>query len=146
MELERGPAFQAGPRPPTGLIRSWYTWRCNQVLREVCGAAKAVVSKANSRSIANQQKIYFLRESFSHLCKKRYQRYLLAEANDWTVAADIEEIRHYPKVLVESPDMVLVSPSTYATILVELTVPWEDFDIAMRSRRKSMQICRWTRK
>ena len=64
-----------------------YTWRHNQVLREVCEAAKAAVSKANSRTIANQRKIYFLREGFAHLCRKRCQtprRYILAEANDWT--------------------------------------------------------------
>ena len=48
-----------------------YTWRHNQVLREVCEAAKAAVSKANSRTIAKQRKIYFLREGFAHLCRKR---------------------------------------------------------------------------
>ena len=109
-----------------------YTWRHNQVLREVCGAAKAAVSKANSRTIANQRKIYFLREGFAQLCRKRCQtprRDILAEANDWTVAADLEGMRHYPQVLIESgkrPDLVLVSSSTDAIILVELTVPWED--------------------
>ena len=38
-------------------------------------------------------------------------------------------MRHYPQVLIESgkkPDLVLVSSSTDAIILVELTVPWED--------------------
>ena len=75
-------------------------WRHNQVLREVCEAAKAAVSKANSRTIAKQRKIYFLREGFAHLCKKRCQtpkRDILAEANDWTVAADLEEMGHYPR-------------------------------------------------
>ena len=47
-----------------------------------------------------------------------------------TVAADLEGMRHYPQVLIESgkrPDLVLVSSSTDAIILVELTVPpWED--------------------
>ena len=108
------------------------TWRHNQVLREVCEAAKAAVSKANSRTIANQRKIYFLREGFAHLCRKRCQtprRDILAEANDWTVAADLEWMRNYPLVLIESgkrPDSVLVSSSTDDIILVELTVPWED--------------------
>ena len=114
------------------LANGRYTWRHNQVLREVCEAAKAAVSKANSRTIANQRKIYFLREGFAHLCKKRCQtprRDILAEANDWTIAADLEGMRHYPQVLIESgkrPDLVLVSSSTDAIILVELTVPWED--------------------
>ena len=114
------------------LANGRYTWRHNQVLREVCEAAKAAVSKANSRTIANQRKVYFLREGFAHLCRKRCQtprRDILAEANDWTVAADLEGMRHYPQVLIESgkkPDLVLVSSSTDAIILVELTVPWED--------------------
>ena len=114
------------------LANGRYTWRHNQVLREVCEAAKAAVSKANSRTIPNQRKIYFLREGFAHLCRKRCQtprRDILAEANDWTVAADLEGMRHYPQVLLESgkrPDLVLVSSSTDVIILVELTVPWED--------------------
>ena len=97
----------------------------------MCEAAKAAVSKANLRTIANQRKIYFLREGFPHLCRKRCQTLrqdILAEANDWTVAAGLEGMRHYPQVLIESgkrPDLVLVS-STDAIILVELTVPWED--------------------
>ena len=78
--------------------------------------------------IANQRKIYFLREGFAHLCKKRCHTSridILAEA----VADNLEGMRHYPQMLVESvkrSDMVLMSPLTDAIILVELTVPWED--------------------
>ena len=108
-------------------------WRHNQVLRDVC-EAKAAVSKVNSRTIANQRKIYFLREGFAHLCRKRCQtprRDILAEANDWTIATDLEGMRHYPQVLIESGkrsclSLMLVSSLTDAIILVELTVPWED--------------------
>ena len=113
------------------LANGRYIWRHNQVLREVCEAAKAAVSKANSRTIANQRKIYFLRYGFAHLCRKRCQtprRDILAEANDWTIAADLG-MRHYHQVLIESgkrPDLVLVSSSLDAIILVELTVPWEE--------------------
>ena len=57
------------------------------------------------------------------------RRDILGEANDWTVAADLEGMRHYHQVLLESgkrPDLMLVWSSTDAIILVELTVPWED--------------------
>ena len=97
------------------LAKGRYTWRHNHVLREVCVTAKAAVSKANSRTISNQRKICFLREGFAHLCRKRCQtprRDILAEANDWTVAADLEGMRNYPQVPIESgkrPDLVLVS-------------------------------------
>ena len=96
------------------LANGLYTWRHYQVLRELHEAAKTAASKSNSCTIANQRKIYFLHEGFSHLCKKRYQtprRDILAEAKDWTVAADIEGLRHYPQVLIEGgkrPDMVLL--------------------------------------
>ena len=52
-------------------------------------------------AISNQRKIYFLREGFSYL-RKMPRRDILAEANDWTAAADMEGMRHYPQVLVES--------------------------------------------
>ena len=75
-----------------------YTWRHNQVLREVCEAARAAVSKTNSRTIANQRKIYFLHEGLSHLCKMRSNAQdTLVEAKDWIVAANIEGMRHNPR-------------------------------------------------
>ena len=107
-----------------------HTWRHNQVLREVCEAAKTAVSKANSRRSLISGR-FISCEGFSHLYNKRCQtprKDILAEANDWIITADIEGMRHYPQVLVESdkkPDMVLVSPSTDVIILVELTVPRE---------------------
>ena len=58
------------------LANGQYTWRHNQVLREVCEAAKAAVSKANLRTIAKQRKIYFLCEGFAHLCRRRQVRFL----------------------------------------------------------------------
>ena len=57
------------------------------------------------------------------------RRDILAEANDWTVAADLEGLRHYPQLLRDSgrrPDVVLASSSSDAFILIELTVPWVD--------------------
>ena len=74
----------------------------------------------------------FLAGGFVHLCRKRCQtprQDILAEANDWTVSADLEWMRNYPLVLIESgkrPDLVLVSSSTDDIILVELTVPFVD--------------------
>ena len=73
-----------------------------------------------------------MREGFSPPCKKNRlppRRDILAEANDWTVAASPEGLRHYPQLLRDSgrrPDAVLASSSSDAFILVELTVPWED--------------------
>ena len=109
-----------------------YTWRHNKVLKEVVEATKMAVARANSRKIILQRKVYFLREGFSLPCKKHKlpsRRDILADANDWTVAADLEGLRHYPQFLRDSgrrPDVVLASSSSDAFILIELTVPWED--------------------
>ena len=109
-----------------------YTWQHNKVLKEVVEATKMAVAIANSR-IMLQRKVYFLREGFSLPCKKNRlppRRDILAEANDWTVAADLEGLRHYPQLLRDSgrrPYVVIASSSSSdAFILVELTVPRED--------------------
>ena len=89
-----------------------YTWRHNKVLKEVVEAIKMAVARANSRKIILQRKVYFLREGFSLSYKKHKlpsRRDILAEANDWTVAADLEGLRHYPQFLRDSgrrPDVV----------------------------------------
>ena len=73
-----------------------------------------------------------MREGFSLPCKKHKlpsKRYILAEANEWTVAADLGGLRHYPQSLRDSGrmlDVLLASSSSDAFILIELTVPWED--------------------
>ena len=109
-----------------------YTWRYNKALKEVVEATKMAVARANSRKIVLQRKVYFLREGFSLSCKKNRlppRRDILTEANDWTVAADLEGLRHYPQLLRDSgrrPDVVLASSSSEALILVKLTVSWED--------------------
>ena len=57
------------------------------------------------------------------------RKHILENINDWKVAADVERMRHYPQVLVESgkrPEVVLSSSKADTFVLVELTVPWED--------------------
>ena len=82
-----------------------YTWRHNKVQKEVMEATKMAVTRENSRKIILQWKVYFLREGFSLSCKKNRlppRRNTLAEANDWTVAADLEGLRHYHQLLRDS--------------------------------------------
>ena len=52
-----------------------------------------------------------------------------AEANDWTIAADLEGLRHHPQLLRDSsrkPDVILASLSSDFFFLVELRVPREE--------------------
>ena len=107
-----------------------YTWRHNKVLKEVVEATKMAAARAILARLCCR-KVYFLREGFSLPCKKNKlppRRDILAEANDWTVAADLEELRHYPQLLKDSgrrPDVVLASSSD-AFLLIELPVSWEN--------------------
>ena len=69
------------------------TWRHNKVLKEVLEAIQAAVTKANSRKIVSQRKVYFSREGFSLHCRKNRfppRRDILAEAKDWSVTDDLE--------------------------------------------------------
>ncbi|MFG1588224.1 hypothetical protein ACDT12_13105 [Staphylococcus aureus] len=57
------------------------------------------------------------------------RRHLLANANDWVIAADINDFRNYPQAIRDSgkrPDVVISSARANSFILVELTVPFED--------------------
>ena len=106
------------------LDKGRYTWCHNKVLKEVVEATKMEVARANSRKIILQRNVCFLREGFSLSCKKHKlpsRRDILAEANDCTVAADLEG----SQLLRDSrrPDVVLASSSSDAFILIEVTVP-----------------------
>ena len=88
------------------------TWRHNKVLKEVVEAIKMALARANSRKIILQRKVYFLPEDFSLPCKKHKlpsRRDILAEANNWTVAADLKGLRHYPQLLGRAGGRMLFS-------------------------------------
>ena len=114
------------------LAQGRYTWRHNQVLQILVEAMESACSKANARESVPQRRTYFLREGASQYARskcKTLRRDLLENANDWTTAADIGGMKHYPQVIQESgqrPDAVMASKKTDTIIVAELTVPWED--------------------
>ena len=98
------------------LAEGRYTWRHNQVLQILVEAMESAFSKANAGEYARSK------------CKTP-RRDLLENANDWTTAADIGGMKHYPQVIQKSgqrPDAVMASKKTDTIIVAELTVPWED--------------------
>ena len=123
--------------PSKGNLRRWgltEDYKCelcgeSEILYHVLSNCKYVLNGRYRGRHNKVRKVYFLREGFSLPYKKNKlspRRDILAEANDWTVAADLEALRHYPQLLRDSgrrPDVVLASPSSVAFILVELTVP-----------------------
>ena len=108
-----------------------YTWRHNQVLKEV---SRFVIEL---RDVAPKElsirKIQFVREGqqgkSSGACKRQDGTSLLSSAVDWKVQVDIGKQLSIPRNIVDTnlrPDMIITSESTKCIVLIELTVPWED--------------------
>ena len=109
-----------------------YTWRHNQVLKEVLNLLtelKDVTPKPPS-----YKQIKFVKEGHnetqSKVKSKRSVSFgILNSADDWNVQADIGKQLSIPRHIVDTnlrPDIVVTSESTKCIILIELTVPWED--------------------
>ena len=130
--LWRGPDASVLSSCKYALAQGRYTWRHNQVLQILVEAMESACSKANARESVPQRRTYFLREGASQYARskcKTPRRDLLENANDWTTAADIGGMKHYPQVIQESgqrPDAVMAFKKTDTIIVAELTVPWED--------------------
>ena len=109
-----------------------YTWRHNQVLKEIVNCVTELKSVA-SRSTPTKE-ITFVKEG-NHkpqsASKSQHPKNIgiLNSATDWNVQADIGKQLSIPRHIVQTnlrPDIVLTSESTKCMVLIELTVPWED--------------------
>ena len=80
---------------------------------------KTTCSSANAWKSVPQRRMYFLRKGASQFARNKCRaprKHLLAYANDWEIAADLEGLMAYPQVLRESgkrPDSVIVSARTF---------------------------------
>ena len=108
-----------------------YTWRHNQVLKEVSTLVSEVRVAAPKESPI--RKIAFVREGEQGKVGQTRKRHeatgLLGSALDWKVQVDIGRQLVIPNNIVETnlrPDMIVTSESTKNIVLIELTVPWED--------------------
>ena len=101
-----------------------YTWRHNKVLEVVIELLKAQCETANQQPItANEPVIQFLKEDESPVGKQKNPNMkLLNWASDWKVSLQ------FPVHIIQiekQPDIVAWSDSK-KTVLIELTVPWEE--------------------
>ena len=108
-----------------------YTWRHNQVLKEVSRFVIDLRGTVPKKSSVRQ--IQFVKEGeqgkASTTRKQQKDTGLLSSALDWKVQVDIGRQLSIPKNVVDTnlrPDMILTSESTKCIVLIELTVPWED--------------------
>ena len=114
----------------TALSSGRYTWRHNQVLKEVAQVVSDVQGNTTPESI--NQCFYSAKRSRTwpenFVSQKVMRRGLLDGADDWECSVDLPGWRRHPGVIAKTgmrPDIVLCSPSTKQLILIELTVPYE---------------------
>lgn len=95
----------------------------------------AIEVKKAACSSANAQEKGFCPAQGHLLCLKfarsrcrAKKRHILENANDWKIVANVNRLRHYPQVLVESskrPDVLLSSTKADMFVLSDLKVPQE---------------------
>ena len=116
----------------TALTQGRYTWRHNQVLKELAEAVQFNATKSRTRlpepetvfHSAGQEKRW---PTSSYLCRPCKPR-LLSAADDWVCAADLPGWNLYPEIISKTglrPDIVLHSQKAKEILLIELTVPYE---------------------
>ena len=116
----------------TALTQGRYTWRHNQVLKELAEAVQFNATKSRVRlpepetvfHSAGQKKRW---PTSSHLCRP-CKPGLLSAADDWECAADLPGWNLYPEIISKTglrPDIVLHSQKAKEILLIELTVPYE---------------------
>ena len=113
------------------LSQGRYTWRHNQVLKEVALVLSTVKESAKPEEgkamnfYTSGGKKFWPGTVMSVKTRKQTQA---CEVNDWECSADLQGWKKHPDVISKSgmrPDIVLHSPSSRQLILIELTVPYE---------------------
>ncbi|XP_077060725.1 cadherin-like protein 26 [Siphateles boraxobius] len=118
----------------TSLTQGRYTWRHNQVLKNLASALEE--KRAATNSLPTPAASYPLRTTFVREGAKPpkssftpSEREKLRLARDWKMLADIGRQLVFPPEIVTTtlrPDMVLWSSLLKKVFIIELTVPWED--------------------
>ncbi|XP_069118797.1 uncharacterized protein [Argopecten irradians] len=103
------------------LSQGRYTWRHNQVLRELTG-----VLEKERKSVRSCQP----RSKHTQTSRSEKSTGIISQtAGDWRLEVDLNQRLTFPDIVPTNlrPDMVLWSPGTKKDIIIiELTVPWEE--------------------
>ena len=112
------------------LAQGRYTWRHNEVLREVAQAVEAKRLKHNSQAKPKKKSMNFVKEGEGRTTQKRIETTsYLDGASDWKMQADLDGHLKFPKevaVTDKRPDLILISTESKKVGLVELTIPSEE--------------------
>lgn len=120
------------------LQKGMYTWRHNNVLREIKRVLQQQVASTNKDKTERlATMVNFVKEGEKVVPtarKKDYSHGLLHSSNDWNVLVDVDGMLRFPECILVTdlrPDIVLFSPKSKTVVISELTVPWEEnIDVA----------------
>ena len=117
------------------LTQGRYTWRHNQVLKEIEQAVQMSTFLEKRKAMTPRQTTLFYSAGRKRTwpeaavplgtCKQG----LLDGAEDWECSADLPDRNKYPDIISKSgmrPDIVLHSQATKQVVMIELTVPYEN--------------------
>jgi hypothetical protein len=118
----------------TSLAQGRYTWRHNQVLKNLASALEDKRAATNSlppTAASHSLRTNFVREGAKppKSGSTPLERDQLRLARDWKMLADIGRQLVFPPEIATTtlrPDMVLWSRSLNKVFIIELTVPWEN--------------------
>lgn len=118
----------------TSLTQGRYTWRHNQVLKNLASALEDKRAATNSlppTAASHSLRTNFVREGAKppKSGSTPLERDQLRLARDWKMLADIGRQLVFPPEIATTtlrPDMVLWSRSLNKVFIIELTVPWEN--------------------
>ena len=117
----------------TALSQGRYTWRHNQVLRELAEAVE--FNMVMDKKCSSKPPVLFKKAGGKgtwpekSVQSKYCNKGLLSDADDWECAADLKGwTTSYPEVIKKTglrPDIVVSSQTAKEILLIELTVPYE---------------------
>ena len=112
------------------LAQGRYSWRHDQVLKEIAACVEGKRISANEDPKERRQDIKFVTPGEKKgKTEERPPSSYLDGASDWTLSVDLNGKLKFPRKVAETnlrPDMVLLSENTKRVGIVELTVPSEE--------------------
>ena len=116
-----------------------YTWRHNQVLRQLADTIELAKREKQKGPRQKQQQILFVREGEKISVNRVKPTGILDQAEDWKLSVDLDTKLVFPEIVTTNlrPDMVLWSPSKKNIVIIELTIPWEERTSEAHERKKA---------
>ena len=125
------------------LAQGRYTWRHNNVLRELAKVVETTRKEANGKKETQRTWINFTKEGSKPNIQARQLSSYWDNAKDWEMIVDVEQQLQIPKFITDTrarPDMIIFSRTAHCLGILELTVPYEDrMEVANELKRSKYE-------